>query len=132
MSHWQYDVKEGKEGKGWEEKWQRDPLNAAVWAGILIWAGLVLLLGNLNLLVPFQPLEAWDFIFVGGGLIVIVAALIRLLVPEYRRPVAGRVILGVILLAIGLGDLVRWAVMWPLVLIIVGVFLLVRGFLWRR
>ena len=139
MSDRQYDEKEEKEEKreekeekSWDEKWRRDPLNAAGWAGILIWAGLVLLVDSLRLLTRFERLEAWALIFIGAGLIVLLQVLVRLVVPEYRRPVTGSLIFGVILLAIGLGDLVGHDVIWPLVLIVIGAAILLRGFLWRR
>ena len=38
------------EEKGFEEKWQRDPISALSWALILIWVGVVLLLYNLDLI----------------------------------------------------------------------------------
>jgi hypothetical protein len=46
--------------------------------------------------------------------------------------VAGTFILAIILLAIGLGNLVSWGLVWPAVLIIIGVSIVVRGFFWRR
>jgi hypothetical protein len=121
-----------KEEKSWDEKWRRDPLNAASWAAILIWAGLVFLVDNLGFLTRYERLEAWALIFIGAGLIVLLQVLIRLVVPEYRRPVTGTLVLGVVLLAIGLGDLIGVELVWPLVLIAIGVLILVRGFLWRR
>jgi low affinity Fe/Cu permease len=124
--------KQEKEEKSWDEKWRRDPLSAVVWAGILIWAGLVLLADNMRLLARFEHLEAWALIFIGAGLIVFLEVAVRLLVPSYRRPVAGSLIFGIILLAVGLGDLVGWGATWALVLIVLGLSILVRGFLWRR
>jgi hypothetical protein len=121
-----------KEEKSWDEKWRRDPLNAAMWAAILIWAGLVLLADNLQLLTRYERLETWALIFVGAGLIVLLQVLVRLVVPEYRQAVTGSFILGVVLLAIGLGDLIGTDIVWALVLIAIGVAVLVRGFLWRR
>ena len=135
MSEQHYDEKEEKqekEEKSWDEKWRRDPLNAAAWAGILIWAGLVLLTENMGLLTRYERLEAWALIFIGAGLIVLLEVLVRLVVPEYRRPVTGSLIFGVILLAIGLGDLVGAGVVWSLVLIAIGAAILLRGFVRRR
>jgi hypothetical protein len=138
MSDRQYGEKEEKEEKhgekeekSWDEKWHRDPLNAAMWAVILIWAGLVLLVDNLGLLTRFERLEAWALIFIGAGLIVLLQVLVRLVMPEYRQPVTGSLIFGVILLAIGLGDLVGTNVVWALVLIAIGTVILLRGFFWR-
>ncbi len=121
-----------KEEKSWDEKWRRDPLNAAAWAAIFIWAGLVLLADNLGMLVRFERLEAWALILIGAGLIVLVEVAVRLVMPAYRRPVVGSIIFGVILLALGLGEIIGWGVIWPVVLIALGVIILARGLLLRR
>ncbi len=126
--------------KSVEEKWQRDPLGAIVWAVILIWAGLVLLADNLGFLsglrqmgqtipgVNFVPnLQAWSIILVGAGVIVLIEALIRLLVPAYRRPVGGTLFLGFILVGIGLGNLINWSILFPLIIIALGLSIVVRG-----
>lgn len=139
MSERQYNEKEEKQGKQeekeektWDEKWRRDPLSAAVWACILIWAGLVLLAENLRLLVRFERLDTWAIIFIGAGLIVLLEVVVRLVVPAYRRPVTGTFVFGAVLLAIGLGDLIGWGVVWALVLIAIGAMVLLRGFFWHR
>ena len=121
-----------KEEKTWDEKWRRDPLSALVWAAILVWAGVVLLAGNLGLLANLGGLEAWGLAFVGAGLIVLLEAAIRVLVPAYRRAVGGTLIFAAILLGIGLGDLFGWEVIGPLVLIAIGLGVLLRGFLRGR
>jgi len=87
---------------------------------ILVWAGLVWLADNLKLF-RFEIVETWSAIFIGAGLIVFLGVLVRLLVPAYRRPIVGSIIFGVILIAIGLGDLISWTVIGPLVLIAIGV-----------
>ncbi len=120
----------GEWGAG--EKWRRDPVDAAVWAFILIWAGLVFLAENMGLLVRFEFLEAWSIGFIGAGLIVLLGVLVRLLVPAYRRPLTGSLIFGVVLLGIGLGEVVRWIAIWPLILIAIGVGILLRGLFGRR
>ena len=118
---------EKQEEKSWDEKWRRDPLNAAAWAAIFIWAGLVLLADNLRLFTRFERLDAWAIILIGAGLIVLAEVVVRLLVPAYRRPVAGSIIFGVILVALGLGNIIGWGVIWPMVLIALGVVILARG-----
>jgi len=120
-----------KEEKGREEKWRRDPLSAIAWAAILIWAGLVFLADNLQLLGRWE-IPVWAVIFIGAGVIVLVEALARVALPEYRRGVTGTVIWGIILIAIGLGFLVGWEVIWPIVLIAIGLAILLGGFLRRR
>jgi hypothetical protein len=121
------DEKHDREEKNWDEKWRRDPVNAAAWAAIFIWAGLVLLADNMRLFTRFERLDAWAIILIGAGLIVLVEVAVRLLVPDYRRPVAGSIIFGVILLALGLGDVIGWGAIWPVVLIALGVVILARG-----
>ncbi len=116
-----------QEEKNWDEKWRRDPLNAAAWAAILIWAGLVLLADNMRLFTRIERLDAWAVILIGAGLIVLAEVVVRLLVPAYRRPVAGSIIFGVILLGLGLGNVIGWGVIWPAVLIGLGIIILARG-----
>ena len=134
MSDRPRNEKEEKEEKGregsWDEKWRRDPVDAAGWAAIFIWAGLVFLADNLDLF--GTRWEAWPIIFLGAGLIVLLGAAVRLLVPAYRRPVTGSLIFGVILLGIGLGELTRWDVVGGLILIAIGVGVLLRGLLRDR
>ncbi|MFQ6102528.1 MAG: hypothetical protein ACE5OS_15050, partial [Anaerolineae bacterium] len=126
MSERPRNEKEEKEEKGkeesWEEKWRRDPLNAALWAIVLIWAGLVLIAINLDIF--GTGWDAWPVIFLGAGVIVLLGVVVRLLVPAYRRPVTGSIIFGFILLGIGLGELTRWDVVGALVLIAIGVSIL--------
>ena len=125
--------KDEKDEKGreesWDEKWRRDPLNAAGWAFILIWAGLVLIAENVGILdnLGFSG-EAWSIAFLGAGVIVLLGVLVRLLVPAYRRPVTGSIIFGFILLGIGLGELTRWDVVGALVLIAIGVSIILSRF----
>ena len=120
---------EKEEEKSWDEKWRHDPLGAAVWAAILIWAGVVLLAENMGFLIRFGRLDAWGLIFVGAGGIVLLEVVVRLLMPSYRRPVGGTLVFAVILMGVGLGNLFSWTVVWPLVLIAIGVSMLLRGFL---
>ncbi len=124
------EKKEEKDEKGRGEKFRNDPLSAMAWAAVLIWVGLVLLAENL---LPFMAGRSpWSIIFIGAGAIFLMEALIRVLFPEYRKPIGGTVIFAVILIAIGLGDALRWEVIWPIVLIVVGTALLVGAVTRRR
>lgn len=122
----------GRQEKNWDEKWRRDPLNAAVWALILIWGGLVLLASNIGILNEVSLLTAWPIFFVGAGGILLLEVAFRLLVPAYRGPVWGTLILGLVFLAIGLGELISTNLIWALVLIALGVSFLVRGLMRKR
>ena len=127
-----------------DEKWHQDPLSAVVGALILMWAGVVLLARNLGVLdafnrmldllpipepdlpfdIPFLGTSAWQLFFLGAAGIVICEVIIRLLVPAYRRRVFGSIIGAIVLLALGLGS---WNLIWPLVLIAIGVSILLSG-----
>ena len=129
------EEKEEKNEKGsgdsWDEKWRRDPLDAAMWAFILIWVGAVFLGSNLGFF-DGLALEAWSIGFLGAGVIVLLTVLLRLLMPAYRKPLAGSVILGVVFIGIGLGELVGWVIIGPLVLIGIGVGIILTGLFRRR
>ncbi len=123
-----------------EEKGRGDQLSTAVWGLVIIWAGLVFfadsmgILGNLSRADTPVPLrfEAWALIFLGAGVILLLEAVVRLTVPTYRRAVTGTIILGIIFIGIGVGNLTTWNIIWPLVLIVLGLLILVRGLGWRR
>ena len=129
------------EEKSYEEKYRRDPLGTLIWAVILIWGGVVMLANNFGLLdqfrirasdLPFEFdffAEAWALFFLGAGAILLIEVLIRLTVPDYRRPIMGTFILAVVFFGIGLGS---WQLIWPLVLIVIGASILLRGLFRQR
>jgi hypothetical protein len=126
--------KEEKEEKGREEgveeKWTRDPLGTAIGALVLIWLGVTLFMANLGTFAWIQWENFWAWFMLGIGALFILEVLIRLVVPEYRRPIGGRLIAGVILLAIGASftflafDVSK---LWPLIPIAIGLAILLGG-----
>lgn len=154
MSKQDFDEKDEKElqkreEKSAEEKWRNDPLSAAIWGLLFIWGGVVFLLDNLGYLatadafldrlgrqtpdlpfaVPFMRFEAWSLILVGGGLLLLLEVAIRLLVPAYRRPILGTLILAIVFLGLGLNN---FGLIWPFIIIAVGVGILIDGLRRRR
>jgi len=131
------------EEKGWDEKYRRDPLSGIIWALILIWAGAVFLAANLGVLDRWLQVDArlpvifsrlggaWPIVLLGVGVILLGEVAIRLVVPVYRSPIGGTIILAVIFIGIALGDLISWNIIWPVVLIAFGLWIIIRA-IWRK
>jgi hypothetical protein len=117
----------GGEEKRWDEKGRRDPFGTTLWGLIVLWAGLVLLASNLGWLGPLSFVTPWSLILLGAGAILLLGVLFTTLVPVYRRPVGGLLILGVLLLAAGLGASFGALVLGPALLIGLGVLILWRA-----
>ncbi len=138
MSSNEKDEKEekgGEKGESFEEKWVRDPLGTAMGALVIIWLGVTMLLANLDLAFIGWG-DWWAWFLLGLGAIFILEAIVRLVVPDYRRPVGGKIIAGVVLLIIGAsGSFLPFDFdqLWPLIPIAVGLAILFGGlFKWKR
>jgi hypothetical protein len=129
------DEKEEEKNKGWAEKWRRDRVNAVIWSGVLIWGALVILAEATDFASEqgWDWWEAWSVFLAGFGAVVLLGTLYRMMVPEARRPIAGGLILGFILLGVGLGELLdSWDYVWVGVLIAIAVIILFHAFLRRQ
>jgi len=133
---------EKRDEKSVEEKYRNDPPNSITWALILIWAGLCFLADNLGWLAKIPVinlpadlhvfgLQVWTVIMLGAGVIMLFNVLVRVLVPAYRRPVGGTLVLAAVFFGVGLGNIFGWAVVWPLILIAIGLSFILRG-MFRR
>jgi hypothetical protein len=110
-----------------DEKYTRDPLSGIIWALIFIAAGVILLTQSLGFLSWWRFGDGWHIILAIAGLAFILEAAVRLIVPAYRRPILGTLIVGFVLLAIGLGGVTNWDVTWPIILIAIGMAMLLGG-----
>lgn len=145
----QYNEKDEKELRKHDEKAQEgDVLSSIVWAAMLIWAGLVFLAVNTGWLDKYisrsifsrylpQGLEmfepgAWGIIMLGAGIILLAEVVIRVLTPTFRRHVGGTLILSAVFIGIGLGNFFGWDLIWPFILIMLGVGVLLGGLLRRK
>jgi len=121
-------------GQSWDEKWQRDRLRMISIAAILIWGGLIALAGMLKLFNYNWETHGWAIFLLGTGVILVAKIVIRMLVPEYRRPIGASLIIGLVLLAVGISDLINWNwnYIWPIIIIVVGLIILLSGIFRRR
>ena len=103
----------------WMEVVQPDTLDPIIWAGAFIWAGVVWLASSLG----YLDGQAWSLFFFGAGVLVLIELAIRLLVPAHRRDLLGTLIWAAVLF--WLGD---WDLLWPVILIAIGAFILLLGF----
>ena len=76
--------------------------------------------------------STWGLIFLGAGVILLFEVLIRLVVPAYRRPVTGTIILAFVFIGIGLGNVISWQFIIALILIAVGLSIVIGGLTRRR
>jgi hypothetical protein len=114
--------------KTWDEKWRHNPVRVVTLAIILIWAGVTAFLATGNIIGEDR---AWAVFFLGTGVILLVKAGYRMRAAT-RRPIGGTLIIGIILFVIGLGGLVSWGYIWPVVLIAAGVIIILLVFFRRR
>jgi len=145
-----FDEKEvEKREEKWEGKQQQDLVGSLVGAAFLIWLGVVLLAANMKYLstftnildrlsipsydisleIPFFSMRAVQVFLLGAGIILLLEAIIRLLVPIYRRHVLGTLIGAAVFFSLGLGN---WEIVGPLILVAIGISILVRGLTRRR
>lgn len=140
----QYEEKDEKELEKHDEKVEeRDMLSSITWAFILIWAGLVFLATNMGWFdqlgisidqswvfksfEDWNSLGVWNLVALGAGAIILLEAVARLLLPNFRRHVGGTLIVAAVFIGLGLGGWFSWSYLWPLILIAVGVNVLLSG-----
>ena len=113
-----------------EEKstgWQRDPLGGVMWALFLIVAGVILLAETQGFITWDQFGGFWNLLFIALGTFMLAEVVLRLLLPAYRRPVAGQLVGGIVLLILGLGGVIGFEFSGAIILIALGVAILVGG-----
>lgn len=125
--------KQQEKGRGMDEKYRRNPLGFVSWALLIIWLGVTLLLQNIDAGIFSEDNQAWAVFAWGGAVIIIVEALIRVLIPRWRRSVVGSFIWGAIWAGVGFGLWFgEWEIIGPIVIIAIGVGILAGRLAPRR
>jgi hypothetical protein len=107
--------RERHEEKG--EKYRRDPFLAIFVGLIIVLAAVLWFLRAEEILVVGAW---WQWFLVGLGGIFILDRLIRYASPTHRRPMFSRILVGLILMAVGFGFIYGVETWWPLIVAIVG------------
>jgi hypothetical protein len=113
------------------ERTRHDPLGAITLAALLIMAGAIFMADNLGYLPRINNADAWDWIILGAGVVVLLISFLRAISPDVQGPSLFGIIAGLILLGLGLGavfavqfNLGQW---WPAILIVLGISALARA-----
>jgi Ca2+/Na+ antiporter len=117
-------ARDEKDEKSQEEKWRRDPLGRVIFGLIVIAVGVLFLFASQD---KISWDDWWAYFLVALGGIFIFEVLIRSIMPAYRRPVFGKLIAGIVLIAIGAFNIYGMVSWWPVIIIGVGVLILFSG-----
>ena len=82
--------------------------------------------------ISITNLSIWSLIFLGAGVLVFLEAIVRTFVPAYRSSIGGNFFLTAIFLGIGLGAIFGWNVVWPFILIAMGLSALASALIQNR
>ena len=105
-------------------KYRRDPFSAIFVGLIIVWAGALWFLRAQEIIVSGAW---WQWFLIGLGGIFILDRLIRYASPVHRRPMLGRIFVGLILICIGVSLIYGVETWWPLIVVIVGATFIVYG-----
>jgi len=119
--HSEYDEKERGEHVG--EKWRRDPFSAIFFGLIVLTAGILFLLATQGYIYWG---DWWAYFLLCLGAILIIETFVRWTVPAYRKPGAGRIIIGLVLIVIGAASLTT-QIIWPWIIILLGIAIILFG-----
>lgn len=111
--------KEEKQEK--DEKHRRDPLGGAIFGLIVIAVGVLFLLASQD---KIDWGDWWAYLLTAIGCIFIIEVILRSIMPAFRRPVFGKLLAGLILIAIGASNIYGWGSWWPLIVIGAGILIL--------
>lgn len=132
MSEQLSNEKEREKSSSEKDWWRSDRLDAIWWGITFVWGALVLVAETTNYAANFSWWNGWGVFFTGIGVVALIGTVIRLQMPAYRKKWVGSLIAGLIMLAIGLGNLVDSDWVWILVLIIIGVSILIHVLIRKR
>jgi serine/threonine protein kinase len=103
-----------------------DRLSQLVWGSMILWAGVLFTLDSVQ---SWSWLNPWAWIAGGAGAMLLAETAARQVIPEYRARPGLRLVMGIGLLALGLGIGFNMGNLWPLILIAIGAAMLFSRFM---
>jgi hypothetical protein len=111
-------------GEKREHHKKHDPLSGMTGGLILILLGILFFMAQLDYI---HWSNWWAYFLIGLGAIFILESVIRIFYPQYGRRVTGKLIAGAILIVIGAANVFGMVIWWPLILIVVGIFIIINS-----
>ncbi len=123
----------GKWHKG-RQDWRQDRLDSAGWGLFFLLGALIIVAQTTNFSDNFAWWTGWSVFFIGAGIITLIQAIIRLLVPKYHHKWMGNLIGSGILFSLGffMGDWEGLGWFWVVILAIIGIVILAKVFTQKR
>jgi hypothetical protein len=97
------------------------------WAIVLLWAGLVVAADGLDVLPGAGRADAWNWIFLGAGLLALGRLVARTLSPAATDPDASDLGFALVLTVLGLGGFLTFWIACSTALVAVGTTLLIQA-----
>ncbi len=105
----------------------KDSISVITGGLIVVWLGVAFLLRNMGFL---YWRNWWAYFIFGIGVILILESIIRSTIPQYRCGVTGKLMGGIILVAVGGIFIYGARDWWPLIIIAVGI-IIIFGTIWK-
>lgn len=132
------EMNETKEQVVIERHKGRNDISTFAWAFVLLWAGFIFLAENLGYLQRWitsirglperaYAFSAWPVVFLGAGVIFLIEAILRIILPGERKHFTGSLIMAAVGIGVGLGQMYSWSLIGPFVLIAIGISFLLRA-----
>lgn len=115
-----------------DKKALRSRMEAIYWAGALIWVGLVFLAEELGFIPQIGNASAWSWALLGVGLYGTGLNLYSTIIPDISVTTTGDYLWSGFWLVLGLSGFFAFNVFLPIVLLVIGLAILVKGVLWTN
>ena len=114
------------------QKSERKRLESFWWGAVIIWAGIIFVADYLEILPEVGEAGAWSWIFLGAGVLGLVAAIIRAASADLPKATNGDYSWSAVFLVVGASGFVGGGIAFPIVLIVIGIAMIANVILRRN